>query len=72
MPTYFFRLSTSDLIHKDGEELPNLEAVAAEAKAIARDLARNQRPSEIEGKSIVVSDKTGAVVFRTPLPKPPL
>jgi hypothetical protein len=45
--------------------------VVAEAKAMARDLARNQRPSEIKGKSIIVSNKTGAVVFRAPLPKPP-
>jgi hypothetical protein len=34
MPKYFFRLSTSDLIQEDGEELPDMEAVAA-AKAIA-------------------------------------
>ena len=72
MPKYFFRLSTGDLVPEDGEELPDMEAVVTEAKAMARDLARNQSPSEIEGKSIVVSDITGAVVLIMPLPKSPL
>jgi hypothetical protein len=70
MPRYFFRLSSSDLVPEDGEELPNRKAAAEEAKAVARDMAKNQRLSKIEGKSVIVSDKTGAVVFRAPLPMP--
>jgi hypothetical protein len=70
MPRYFFRLSSSDLVPEDGEELPNGKAAAEEAKAVARDMAKNQRLSKIEGKSVIVSDKTGAVVFRAPLPMP--
>jgi hypothetical protein len=67
MPKYFFRLSSDDHVPKDGEELPGPEQAAIEAAAVARELAANARPAEINGKSVVVTDQAGAEIFRASL-----
>jgi hypothetical protein len=51
-------------VPEDGEELSDLNAAAAEAKIIARDFAKNRLPSEFKELAIVVTDETGAEVFR--------
>jgi hypothetical protein len=63
------RLSTVDLVPDEGEQLPSREAALNLAKEMARDLSRNRQPSYIRGKSVVVTDKAGTEVFRTPLSK---
>jgi hypothetical protein len=65
--TYFFRLSTVDLVPDQGVDLPSREAVVALAEEMARDLSRNQKPSYVRRKAVVVTDEAGTEVFRTPL-----
>ena len=67
MPTYFFRLSTVPTAPDEGEELPNLKAAIALAREIVRDISKNQHPSYVRRKAIVVTDKSGTEVFKIPL-----
>jgi hypothetical protein len=64
MPRYYFRLHPSCVTDIEGQVFANADEARQEARAIARELARNRTASTEE--RIVVTDEHGAVVHEEP------
>jgi hypothetical protein len=65
MPRYFFHFHSSCTVDADGQIFPTEEEACFEARAVARELARNRVASTEE--RIVVTDESGAVIHEQPL-----
>ena len=65
MPRYFFHLATGDetLVDDLGEEFDLVEEARGHAVTVARELSRNARPTNPDGRYISVMDERGVVVF---------
>jgi hypothetical protein len=70
MVRYFFHLEDESGVLRDdiGEEFANTEQAKTLAAQVARELARN-RP-DCAGRSLLVTDAVGAVLWRVPLLDP--
>jgi hypothetical protein len=65
MPRYFFHLHGSGARDIEGWEFANEEAAREEARAVARELARNKPvPSD---ERLIVTDADGTVIHEEPL-----
>ena len=65
MPRYFFHLDGSGARDIEGQDFPNDEAARQEAKAVARELARNR--VVVLGERLIVTNADGTVVHEEAL-----
>jgi hypothetical protein len=65
MPRYFFHLHGSGARDTEGQDFPDDEAAREEARAVARELARNRNSTTDE--RLVVTDADGKVIHDEPL-----
>jgi hypothetical protein len=65
MPLYFFHLQGSGVRDLEGQEFPDDEAARQEAKAVARDLARNR--NVVSTERLIVRNAEGKIVHEKPL-----
>lgn len=75
MPRFFFRMRDGDWLVEDpgGGELPGLEAVRAEAAAVARGYpaGRLRAGGELDSRRLEIWDDAGRMLGTVPFPAPP-
>ncbi len=69
MPRFFFHISNKDIVAEDceGIDLPDLHAALERVLDMYRQLALN--PSEAHGLEFIITDSSGHVLLRVPVPE---
>ncbi len=69
MPRFFFHISNKDIVAQDceGVDLPDLHAALARVLDTYRQLALD--PSETHGLETFITDSSGRVLLRVPVPE---
>ena len=69
MPRFFFHISNKDIVAEDceGVDLPDLHAALERVLDTYRQLALD--PSEAHGLEFIITDSSGRVLLRVPVPE---
>ncbi len=60
---YFHLIGASTWQVSDPEDFPDDEAAAADGRQVARDMAANRRPSEVNSELLRVTDQEGVEIL---------